>query len=251
MKISIITITYNSQDTVEETIKSVIGQDYDDLEYIIIDGKSEDNTMQIVNKYRDKINLIISEKDDGISDAFNKGINLSTGDIIGIINSDDILLPNSLKIISKQIKKNIDVIYGTGYRLFEDGTKKEYKIYPLEQLYNSMGLLHPAVFVKKKSYVKYGFFSTKYKANMDRDLLIRFYHNGAKFQFIDAKLALYRVGGYSEKDYFKYTIKESAEISFKYGMPILKVIYTYMRSYLRMKIIFFFKKIKFKKKNDC
>ena len=92
-KISIVTITFNSEHTVEETIKSVISQDYPNLEYIIIDGASKDGTLAVVDKYRGKIAKVISEPDNGISDAFNKGIRHSTGDIIGIINSDDVLLP--------------------------------------------------------------------------------------------------------------------------------------------------------------
>lgn len=92
IKISVITITYNSEETLEDTIKSVISQEYDNLEYLIIDGGSKDHTLDIVQKYRDKIAVVVSEPDNGISDAFNKGIKLASGEIIGIINSDDLLL---------------------------------------------------------------------------------------------------------------------------------------------------------------
>ena len=97
VKISIITITYNSERTVEETLKSVISQAYPKLEYIIVDGASKDKTLDVVAKYKDSIARIISEPDKGIADAFNKGIRMATGDLIGIINSDDLLLPGALR----------------------------------------------------------------------------------------------------------------------------------------------------------
>ena len=99
-KISIITISFNSDKTLEDTINSVISQDYPNLEYLIVDGGSKDRTLDIVDKYRDKIDVVVSEPDKGISDAFNKGIQLATGEIIGIINSDDLLMPGALQEIS-------------------------------------------------------------------------------------------------------------------------------------------------------
>lgn len=105
-KISLITISYNSKKHIEDTILSVTTQNYDNYEYIIIDGASTDGTLDIINKYQDKITTIITEPDKGISDAFNKGIRLCTGDIIGIINSDDILLPGALSVVAKTMMKN-------------------------------------------------------------------------------------------------------------------------------------------------
>src|ERR1035437_10961175 len=96
MKVSIITTAYNSSLTIEDTIKSVLDQDYPDIEYIIIDGGSTDGTMDIVNKYKDRIAKIVSEKDEGMYDAMNKGIKLATGDVIGILNSDDVYTSNDV-----------------------------------------------------------------------------------------------------------------------------------------------------------
>ena len=104
MKISIITITYNSEKTIEETVKSVIDQDYPDVEYIIVDGQSKDCTLQIIEKYSSHISTLISEPDRGICDAFNKGIANATGEIIGIINSDDMLLPGAISHLVSVIK---------------------------------------------------------------------------------------------------------------------------------------------------
>jgi glycosyltransferase involved in cell wall biosynthesis len=96
MKVSIITVSYNSVLTIEDTIKSVLDQDYPDIEYIIIDGGSTDGTMDIVNKYKDRISKIVSEKDEGMYDAMNKGIKLATGDVVGILNSDDVYTSNDV-----------------------------------------------------------------------------------------------------------------------------------------------------------
>ena len=102
MKVSIITVVYNSKNTIKETIESVLHQDYPLIEYIIIDGQSNDGTLDIIKMYKDKISKLISEKDNGIYDAMNKGIKLANGDIIGILNSDDIFENN--KVISKVVK---------------------------------------------------------------------------------------------------------------------------------------------------
>ena len=102
MKVSIITITYNSAATVEDTLKSVVNQDYPNIEYLIIDGKSKDSTLQIVDKYKDKITKIVSEKDKGLYDALNKGIGLATGDIVGMLHSDDLYASNH--VISDIVK---------------------------------------------------------------------------------------------------------------------------------------------------
>lgn len=111
-KISIVTISYNSEKTIEDTILSVISQDYPNKEYIIIDGASTDNTLNIIAKYKANISKVISEKDDGISDAFNKGISNSTGDIICLINSDDRLLPGALSKVAQEFDGKADIYCG-------------------------------------------------------------------------------------------------------------------------------------------
>ena len=108
-KISIITICYNSAQTIEKTIQSIVEQDYTNREYIIVDGLSTDNTLSIVNKYSKQIDVIISEKDKGISDAFNKGITRASGDIIVLINSDDILLPDALSKVAQAWEPGVDI----------------------------------------------------------------------------------------------------------------------------------------------
>lgn len=196
-KISIVTITYNSEATVEETIKSVVSQDYDNLEYLIIDGGSKDHTLDIVNKYRDKIAVVVSEPDKGISDAFNKGIARATGEIIGIINSDDFLMPGALSTISDHYDPTVDV-YSGNVMFWNQDTGDEYSSTPeisFDKLKLQYGVAHPARFIRKDAYEKYGMYGLMFRYNMDIDLLCRFYKNGAKFIHIDKDLAKFRMGG--------------------------------------------------------
>ena len=202
-KISIITITYNSEKTLEETIKSVISQDYDNLEYLIIDGKSTDGTLDIVEKYRNKISFVLSEPDRGISDAFNKGIKYATGEIIGIINSDDLLLPGALTAIAKAYDETIDV-YSGNIIFFGDGRKEktcipDIKFDKLELQYK---VAHPGRFIRKSAYMKWGLYAIDLRYKMDIDLLVRFYKNGAKFFHVDTPVARFRRGGATSSSLF-------------------------------------------------
>lgn len=217
MKVSIITITYNSEKTIEDTINSVISQDYPEIEYLIVDGKSRDDTLKIIEKYRNKIAKVISEPDRGICDAFNKGIRESTGDVIGIINSDDMLLPGAISHLVSVIKPTTDVLYGNGKRLFEDGTLAPYCAGDHRKLIYQMTLVHPATFVRRAAYERYGYFDLQYKGCMDRELLLRMYKNGAIFQKDQFDYAIYRMGGFSDQNFRTVIAKEREEISMKYG----------------------------------
>ena len=200
--ISIITITYNSEKTLEETIKSVISQKYDNLEYLIIDGGSKDKTLDIVKKYQDKISIVISEPDNGISDAFNKGIKNATGDIIGIINSDDIMLEGTLKSIAENYDSNVDV-YSENIIIWDDVTNSMYvekpdMIFSLSKI--SCHIAHQGRFITKTAYNKYGVYDTRLKYMMDADLLLRFYKAKAKFKYIDYTAAKFRLGATTSDD---------------------------------------------------
>lgn len=237
-KISVITITYNSERTLEDTIKSVIEQDYPNIEYIIVDGVSKDGTLDIVEKYRDKIAKVISEPDKGICDAFNKGIRMATGEVIAIINSDDMLTPSAISRLVSVMKPETDVLYGNGKRLFEDGHMEAYLTDDHHKLKTQMALVHPATFVKKTAYEKYGVFNLEYKGCMDRELLLRMYANGAVFQRDQFEYAVYRMGGFSEENYFKYVEKERERLSIQYGAnPIVVKLNSF-----KIRVIFFLKK---------
>lgn len=211
-KISIITITYNSEKTLEETIQSVVTQDYDNLEYLIIDGGSKDHTLDIVNKYQNKISTVVSEPDKGISDAFNKGIKLATGEIIGIINSDDILLPNALNTLSDNYEESVDVYRGNTIS-WNDQTETKLRGMPSME-FSARGIRrrnvsHQSTFVTKRTYQQWGGYDVNLKFMMDADLLIRLYEAGTKWKYVNADLALSRSGGVTDKNSFWKKRKES------------------------------------------
>lgn len=234
MKISVITITYNSEKTVEDTLKSVVEQTCEDLEYIIIDGGSTDNTLQIVEKYRDRIAVVVSEKDAGISDAFNKGIKKATGDIIAIINSDDLLLPGALKMIEDTLKPETDVLYGNAIMFGNDRQDSISTPMSLDQFKYRMAVLHPATFVRKRAYEKYGLYDLHFKASMDRDLLAKMYFGGATFQYCDFEFAKFRTGdGASSKQFYNVALKEKEEISIKWGASRIRCKLITIKTFLR------------------
>ena len=220
MKISIITITYNSAETLESTIKSVIEQGYEDLEYIIIDGISTDGTLDIINKYRNSISYFVSEKDNGISDAFNKGIKAATGDIIGIINSDDMLYTDALKKVNSFFESNPDteVLHANTLR-FTDENGKGYVVKPdtdLDKMKYTFLLNHPSVFVRAEAYEKHGVFSVDYKYAMDYELLSKMYFNDVSFGYLDEILSCFREGGVSIQC-FEKTCIEHRRIAIRNG----------------------------------
>lgn len=204
-KISIITITYNSEKTLEETILSVINQGYSNLEYLIIDGGSKDGTLNIVEKYRDKIAFVISEPDKGISDAFNKGIKYATGEIIGIINSDDILCAGALQAIANNYDPNVDVYRGHTV-IWDDVEGSKLSVNPTMSfpLFKPIkAVCHQSTFVTKSAYEKYGVYRIDFRYMMDADLLHRLYLKGAKFKYVDYDMGLFRLGGVTNDDWKK------------------------------------------------
>lgn len=209
MKISIITVCFNSEATIEDTIKSVLNQTYENYEYLIIDGKSTDNTLNIVKEYEKKFKgkmKIISDKDKGIYDAMNKGINLSTGDIIGIINSDDILAhKNVFKKVVASFKNDIDVVYSDVLYCNENFTKviRKYKSGNLNK--NVQMIAHPTMYVKKEVFKEIGMYNIKYKVCADYDFVIRLKQKKYSYKYVDDYFVLMRMGGTSNglKGYIK------------------------------------------------
>lgn len=196
-RISIVTISFNSEKTIEKTIRSVIEQDYDNVEYIIIDGKSTDGTMDIVNKYREHIDTLVSEKDNGISDAFNKGIARATGELICFINSDDHLLPGALTKVAREYDGKADIYSGNvllwnsdnGFKCREVPSVK----FPVMPFFCHVA--HQGMFATKEAYEKFGTYDTSIRFPMDLDFLMRAYRMGAKFHYMNVDVAEFSNGG--------------------------------------------------------
>ncbi len=175
MKYSIITVCYNSEQTIERTIKSVLAQTYKDYEYIIIDGGSKDATLSIIDSYKEKFAdklIVVSEPDKGIYDAMNKGIKLAKGQLIGIVNSDDYYEPTALDSIDKVYQGgDFEIVYGM-IRNVKDG--KELMVYSKNPdfLHENM-IAHPGCFVPKKLYDELGVYSLDYKYSADYEFMLR------------------------------------------------------------------------------
>lgn len=218
MKVSVITVTYNSSETIEETIKSVVNQDYPNIEYIIIDGQSKDNTLDIVNKYKTQIALVISENDNGIYDAIGKGIRKATGDIIVALNSDDMYATNDIisKVVELFKSSHADAVYGDlNYvdRLDTNKVIRKWKSGAYKKGHFLKGWMppHPTFFVRNYCYQKYGSFNLSLKSAADYELMLRFIHkHGIKVAYLPQLIVNMRAGGQSNVS-FKNRFKANRE----------------------------------------
>lgn len=205
MKISIITVCFNSASTIEDTIKSVINQNYKDLEYIIVDGGSADSTLDIIDKYRDKIAKVISEPDKGVYDAMNKGIDLASGDIVGILNSDDFYCNHKIlnSVMDAFSISKAGMVYGNLVYVDRLDINKKVRYwmpgeYKEEKLNYGWIPPHPVVFVKKNVYERCGKFNLDFRIAADYEFLLRVLkkYNIIPF-YIDKDLVYMREGGLS------------------------------------------------------
>ena len=218
MKISIITSVYNNASTIEDAIKSVLSQTYTNIEYIVVDGASKDGTTEIIKKYENQISKFVSEKDKGIYDGLNKGVDLATGDVIAFLHSDDIY--ENENVIADVVKlfesTNTDSIYGDLVYVDKNDTNKIFRYwksgeYTFKKLCNGWMPPHPTFFVKRKFYEKYGKFDLSYGIAADYDFMLRML---GKYKITTAYLpkVLYkmRVGGASNRS-IKNIIQKSQE----------------------------------------
>jgi len=218
MKVSVITVTYNSAQTVEDTIKSVVNQDYKDIEYIIIDGLSKDNTLEIVNKYNTKIAKVISEKDHGIYDAISKGIKNATGDIVVALNSDDMYASNDVitKVVELFKSSHADAVYGDLNYVDRFDTSKVIRkwksgIYKKGHFLKGWMPPHPTFFVRNYCYQKYGSFNLTLRSAADYELMLRFIHkHEIKVAYLPKLIVKMRAGGQSNVS-FKNRFKANRE----------------------------------------
>jgi glycosyltransferase len=207
MKISIITAVYNNENTIEDAIKSVLSQTHDDIEYILIDGASSDKTLDIVNKYKDKIDTIVSEKDGGIYDALNKGIKKATGDVVCFLHSDDIYENEHVvkKVNNLFEEKQVDSVYGNLVYVKKENIDKivrYWKSGEFEHKKLKTGWMppHPTFFVKREVYEKYGGFDTNFRIAADYDTVLRFLGvQKITIAYLPEVIIKMRLGGESNK----------------------------------------------------
>lgn len=218
MKFSVITVCYNTEDTIERTINSVIGQQSVDLEYIIIDGKSQDGTVNIIKKYEKDIFYWSSEKDNGIYDAMNKGLSKATGDIVSFLNGDDWYEDDILSYIDACFEKqNIDVLVGKVNRWIGDKKIIDRSVeVPIDNLKYTMTVNHQTVFMKKEFLNQIGNFSMNYKLAADYELMIRAYYRKGRFAQVDKYFVNFSNDGISKLQFYRYK-KEAMEIALTYA----------------------------------
>ena len=205
MKVSIITVVYNGADTIAEAIESVLEQTYPDIEYIIVDGASTDGTPAVVARYGDRISRFISEPDQGIYDAMNKGVRLATGDIIGILNADDLYRhPDVItRIVATFEAHQADAVYGDLVYARRDAPDRITR-YWRAGTYRPGAFLrgwmppHPTFFVRAGVYQKHGYFTTALRSAADYELMLRFVHkHQIQVAYLGEVVVVMRLGGVS------------------------------------------------------
>ncbi len=219
-KFSIITVVLNGEAHIESCVRSVISQNQPNLEYIIIDGGSTDDTLRIIDKYKDNITYLRSETDNGIYDGLNKGLEISRGEIIGILNSDDQYKSNAFQLVSElhaNLLTKSHVIYGA---IELKDLNFNTRFISHEELASRM-IYHPATFVTKRTYEELGLFNRNFKVAGDYDFMLRCFLANVDFHAISLPLAIYTPGGYSDKNW-KKSIYETARIQ---GIHLKKPFY--------------------------
>ncbi len=210
MKISIITVVYNNEKTIQDAMQSVLGQTYKNIEYVIIDGSSKDNTVNLIKEYKDQLGHFVSEKDNGLYDAMNKGIQACTGDVIGILNSDDLYQDSQvIAAVMEEFKndKVLDIVYGDLVYVKSNDTNTIVRNWKSKEYYkrffeNANVPPHPALFVRSKVYKEAGLFDLQFKLAADYELMLRMFkkHN-FKSKYINRLIIKMRLGGATNQSY--------------------------------------------------
>jgi len=228
MKVSIITSCFNREKTIEQAIESVLSQDYPNIEYIVVDGASKDNTLAIINRYKGCISHIISEPDNGMYEGINKGIRAATGDIIGLLHSDDFLFStNTISRIVKRFEETqADFIYGNGLFVDSDNTNKVVRNwiggkYSKWKVRHGWLPLHPTCYIRKSCMDKWGLYDESYKIAADSDFLFRYlYEADLKVEYLNEYIVKMRMGGLStDSKRRKMMWEEDIRMYKSHGMP--------------------------------
>ena len=221
VNITIITVVFNRFNTIEKTIKSVLNQSYNFIDYIIIDGNSNDGTIEIINKYKSKLKYFISEKDNGIYEAMNKGLNLVHDDdsLILFLNADDYLIDNNIISHFADFYNGFDFIYG---KVKYQNDKKfviNGKIESFESLYKGM-IQHQATFCKKRVFKILGNFDTNYKITADYNFAIKVFKSNFRISYYNKIISVMKMGGVSSNQAFKMHLEKLSIIKFQYNTTI-------------------------------
>jgi glycosyltransferase involved in cell wall biosynthesis len=238
MKVSIVTVSYNAVSTIEQTIQSVLNQNYDNIEYVVIDGQSTDGTREIIEKYKDRLDYYVSEPDNGIYDAMNKGVKIATGDIIAFLNADDWYEKDVVSAVSQKfIYSDADIVYGDTNIIDKNGKKSISRKRTVENIWKNIIACHQSIFVKRNLFFKIGMFDLSYEIAADYDWLLRAYIYGARFAEIDTVISNYRIGGFSSLNSLKYT-KEYVAIALSHidGYGDKDELYEFQKKRLHEKI---------------
>ena len=234
MRVTIITICYNRVKTIEKAIQSVLNQEHKDIEYIVIDGNSTDGTKAIIEKYTNRIAKYISESDNGMYDAINKGLAIATGDIVGLMHSDDEFYDNKAiaKIVSAFQKSNdIEGVYGDGIYVSNDAEEKLIRNriggeYSLKKIENGWLPLHPTVYIKRALIETFGDYDLQFKIASDTEFLLRYlYKYKIKMGYVNSYTVKMRMGGLSTTSSRALEVlKEDYKIYKFHGLWALKAI---------------------------
>jgi glycosyltransferase involved in cell wall biosynthesis len=235
MKVTIITVCYNRKTTMDKAIKSVLDQNYPNIEYIIIDGNSTDGTKEIIESYRDKISQYVSEPDKGMYDAINKGLKLATGDVIGLMHSDDEFYDK--KAISRIVARfdfdsSIDGVYGDGVYVSNDMEERLIRnriggAFSLQKVKSGWLPLHPTVYLKKTIINQYGLYDLDFKIDSDTEFLLRYlYKYKIKMSYINSYIVKMRMGGMSTNAKRAFEVLYEDYKIYKYhGLAAFRVVF--------------------------
>ncbi|MBW3697556.1 glycosyltransferase [Vibrio sp. T187] len=226
MKVSIITVCYNAEETIRDTLESVISQSYSNIEYLVIDGGSSDGTMDIVNEYRHAIGVVVSEKDNGLYDAMNKGMSLATGELIGVLNSDDVFYSTSTIEEIALLAQGADGVYAD-IGFYNEALSKKTRHYSSKGFHKakfSRGFMpaHPSCYLKRDIISKVGNYSLEYKIAADFDYLVRVFSlPRVSFIYLEKEVVKMREGGVSTSGFSASILlnKEIIHSCKKNGVP--------------------------------
>lgn len=197
---SIITVCLNAAGTIKQSLNSVLSQTLSPAEYIVVDGGSTDGTREIIERYRPRLTHVVFEPDSGIYDAFNKGLARAAGDVVGILNADDLYAPWTLETVGEAYRENPEAGVFYGKLAVVDEARGAWTVYPIgdhRHLLSSMSIAHPATFVARSLYRRHGFFDPAFRVSGDWELILRLFRAGERFCPIDRVLTAFRNSGVS------------------------------------------------------